>query len=116
MHQEGVLPKGDVYPESQICLGAAAHERTLGLVERDHVKAICDEVAPCSTLGWADTIKMVHERHPEVAESILEAVEAGNQAPSIVAINNSVENLVATGFTPPSWEELSSSGRSSPCG
>ena len=49
---------------------------------------------------------MVHERHPEVAESILEAVEGHNQAPSIVAINNSVENLVATGFTPPSWEEL----------
>ena len=32
-----------------------------------------------------------------------------NQAPSIVAINNSVENLVATGFTPPNWEELSRS-------
>ena len=43
---------------------------------------------------WADTIKMVHERHPEVAESILEVVEARTQAPSIVAINNSVENLV----------------------
>ena len=59
--------------------------------------------------SWADTIKMVHELHPEVAESILEAVEAHNQAPSIVAINNSVENLVATGFIPPSWEELSRS-------
>ena len=38
---------------------------------------------------------MFHERHPEVAESILEAVEAHNQAPSIVAINNTVESLVA---------------------
>ena len=64
--------------------------------------------------SWADTIKMVHERHPEVAESILEAVEGHNQAPSIVAINNSVENLVATGFTPPSWEELSRSTLEAP--
>ena len=31
--------------------------------------------------SWADTIK-VHERHPEVAESILEAVEGHNQAPT----------------------------------
>ena len=45
----------------------------------------------------------------KIPESILEAVEARNQAPSFVAINNSVENLVATGFTPPSWEELSRS-------
>ena len=64
--------------------------------------------------SWADTIKMVHERYPEVAESILEAVEAHNQAPSIVAINNSVENLVATGFTPPIWEELSRSAVEAP--
>ena len=63
--------------------------------------------------SWADTNKMVHERHPEVAESILEAVEAHNQ-PSIAAINNSVENLVATGFTPPSWEELSRSTLEAP--
>ena len=51
---------------------------------------------------------------PEVAESILEAVGAHNQAPSIVAINNSVENLVATGFTLPSWEELSRSTLEAP--
>ena len=57
--------------------------------------------------SWVDTIKMVHERHPEVAESIL--VEGHNQAP-----NNSVENLVATGFTPPSWEELSRSTLEAP--
>ena len=59
--------------------------------------------------SWADTIKSVHERRPEVAESILEPVEVGNQAPSIVAMNHSVGNLVATGLAPPSWEELSRS-------
>ena len=58
--------------------------------------------------NWADTIKMAHQRHPEVAESILEAVER-NQPPSIVDINNSVKNLVVTGLTPPSLEELSRS-------
>ena len=60
---------------------------------------------------------MVHERHPEVAESILEVVEARTQAPSIVAINNSVENLVAMGFTSKLGGVVAvCSGSSSPCG
>ena len=51
----------------------------------------CDDVAPCRTLGQLGRHHQDgYERHPEVAESIFEAVEARNQAPSIVAINNNV--------------------------
>ena len=41
--------------------------------------------------SWADTIKMVRARHPEMAEVILQAVEARDEVSSVQAINRSVE-------------------------
>ena len=56
--------------------------------------------------SWADTMKMVRARHPEVAETILQAIEARDEVPSVQAINQSLESLVDVGFAPPTWEEL----------
>ena len=39
--------------------------------------------------SWADTIKMVNERHPEVAERIIQAIGDRDEAPSIQAILSS---------------------------
>ena len=49
--------------------------------------------------NWADTLKMVHERHPMVAGVILRALAVRSEAPAIEAINQSVENLLAVGPT-----------------
>ena len=51
-------------------------------------------------------MKMVRTRHPEVAETILQAIEARDEVPSVQAINQSLESLVDVGFAPPTWEEL----------
>ena len=56
--------------------------------------------------SWADTMKMVWARHPDIAETIMQAVNAHDDAPSVQAINRCRESLVAVGFTPPTWEEL----------
>ena len=56
--------------------------------------------------SWADTIKMVQARHPEVADAILRAVEARHEAPSVGAINSCTQHLWEAGFAAPSWVEL----------
>ena len=56
--------------------------------------------------SWADTIKMVKARHPDIADIILAAVEARDEVPSVQAINQSVESLAEVGFVAPPWEEL----------
>ena len=56
--------------------------------------------------NWADTLKMVHERHPLVADVILRAMAARSEAPAIEAINQSVKNLLAVGHDVPTWESL----------
>ena len=57
-------------------------------------------------VSWADTIKMVKARHLDIAETILAAVEARDEVPSVQAINQSVESLAEVGFVAPAWEEL----------
>ena len=57
--------------------------------------------------SWAGTIKMVKARQSgDVAETILAAVEARDEVPSVQAINTSVESLVEVGFVAPNLEEL----------
>ena len=56
--------------------------------------------------SWADTIKMVKASHPDIAETILAAVEARDEVPSVQAINQSVESVAEVGFDAPPWEEL----------
>ena len=51
-------------------------------------------------------MNMVRARHPEVAETILHAVEARHEVPSIQAINQSRYSLLDAGFAPPTWDEL----------
>ena len=56
--------------------------------------------------SWADTIRMVQERQPEVADVIVGAVEAQHEAPSVGAINSCTQHLREAGFAAVSWEEL----------
>ena len=56
--------------------------------------------------SWADTMKTVWARHLDIAETIMQAVNAHDDAPSVQAINRSREILVAVGFAHPfgkSW-------------
>ena len=58
--------------------------------------------------SWADTIKMVSERHPQVAERIIQAIRDRDDAPSIQAILSSQANLEEAGFVSPVWSDLAS--------
>ena len=59
------------------------------------------------TGSWADSIKMISERHPEVSTTILRAVDEQHASPSFMVVS-SVQSLEEAGFVPPSWEQLAS--------
>ena len=52
--------------------------------------------------SWADSIKMISERHPEVSTTILRAVDEQHA----MGVVSSVQTLEEAGFVPPSWEQL----------
>ena len=56
--------------------------------------------------SWADCIGMMHQRHPTVARTIIEAIESNNPSHTTQGVVASMESLRAVGFTIPSWEEL----------
>ena len=56
--------------------------------------------------SWADSIKMISERHPEVSTTILRAVDEQHACPSFMGVVSSVQTLEDAGFVPPSWERL----------
>ena len=58
--------------------------------------------------SWADSIKMIGERHPEVAATILRAVDGNNGSRSIQAINSCTRHLEEAGFVAPDWVQLAS--------
>ena len=58
--------------------------------------------------SWADSIKMIGERHPEVAATILRAVDDNNGSRSIEAINSCTRRLEEAGFVAPDWVQLAS--------
>ena len=49
---------------------------------------------------------MIHQRHPTVARTIIEAIESNNPTHTAQGVVSSMESLRAVGFTIPSWEEL----------
>ena len=56
--------------------------------------------------SWADALKMVKERHPIVADTILGALESGAETNSIQAILKCSQILCDAGFESPAWGEL----------
>ena len=56
--------------------------------------------------SWADSIKMIGERHPEVAATILRAMDENSVSHSIEAINICTSRLEEAGFVAPSWVQL----------
>ena len=56
--------------------------------------------------SWADSIKMIGERHPEVAATILRALDENSVSHSIEAINICTGRLEDAGFVAPSWVQL----------
>ena len=56
--------------------------------------------------SWADCIRMVHQRHPIVARTIIEAVEANDPAQAAQGVVSSINSLRTAGFVIPSWDDL----------
>ena len=54
----------------------------------------------------ADALKMVHERHPGVAETMVGALEANEESSSIQAVLRCARVLEDVGFERPSWADL----------
>ena len=64
--------------------------------------------------SWADSIKMIGERHPEVVATILREVDGNNGSRSIQAINSCTQHLEEAGFVAPDWVQLASGARCFP--
>ena len=57
-------------------------------------------------VSWADSLKMVFDRHPDVAWRIVRGLEDHHPAPSIQAALDCAASLSREGFNPPPWEDL----------
>ena len=55
--------------------------------------------------SWADSLPMVHQRHPEVARMMVGGLARG-AASCFTAVRGCVQSLVDVGFEPPEWESL----------
>ena len=56
--------------------------------------------------SWADSLKMVFDRHPDIARRIVRGLEGHHPAPSIQAVLDCTSSLTRDGFRPPPWEDL----------
>ena len=56
--------------------------------------------------SWADAFKMIEERHPEIAVTIIRTIHVEREAPSVQAIVISQRSVETDGFVCPSWEDL----------
>ena len=56
--------------------------------------------------SWADSMKMVNDRHPEIARIILDAIHDESNADGIQALLSSAASVRDADFTPPSWDDL----------
>ena len=56
--------------------------------------------------SWADALKMVKERHPAVADTILRALETDTESSSIQAVLRCTRTLHNAGCESPTWTEL----------
>ena len=60
--------------------------------------------------SWADMIKILYKRVPDVATRFTVALEAGSTAPSVQSVHTCIASLGAVGFPVPPWEELLDEG------
>ena len=78
-----------------------------------------DEIYGVKTMNWEDSswkhLSLIgddRERHPNVADMIIEALELGPHTPTLVAVAESAHDVLKVqGFEPPSWRELSHGAR-----
>ena len=56
--------------------------------------------------SWADSLKMVFDRHPDIAKRIVRGLQGHHPAPSIQAVLDCPSSLTRDGYRPPPWEDL----------
>ena len=62
--------------------------------------------------SWADSLAMIHQRHPEVADRIVVALDVVNHTLALSAARSAGRQLIGVeGFDPPSWRALSLGAR-----
>ena len=58
--------------------------------------------------SWADCLRMVRQRHPIVADTMIEGLGTGAE-PCFQAVRSCVQSLTEAGFVVPSWTSLAES-------
>ena len=71
--------------------------------------------APAYWASWADTLPMIHQRHPVVVEDMVSWLNRRVDIPCLRAAAAAADQLTGvSGFSPPSWEALVSGVRPPP--
>ena len=63
--------------------------------------------APAHWASWADSLRMIHQRHPEVANTMIGICLSVMVSAILHAAVASCEELRAVGYIPPGWRALS---------
>ena len=71
-------------------------------------------VRTSSSAQWADSLSMVRERHPGVADMIVDALESDPATPILSAVVEAARAVQVGNFEPPSWASLSHGARPPP--
>ena len=70
---------------------------------------------PAYWASWGDCLHMVHQRHPDIAEVLVNHLEAGGDTPYLSAAVAAARELMGVeGFEPPSWSALALGARPPP--
>ena len=64
--------------------------------------------------SWADSLPMVRERHPGVADMIVDTPESDPATPIFFTVVEAVRAIQVANFEPPSWASLSHGARTPP--
>ena len=67
---------------------------------------------PAYWASWRDCLHMVHQRHPDISELLVNHLEAGGETPYLSAAVATARELQGIeGFVPPSWSALALGAR-----
>ena len=98
------------------CDRTAANSSTLPLSLGDlGLRRAVRTSAPAYWASWADTLPMIHQRHPVVVEAMVSWLNRQIDVPCLRAAAVAADQLTGVdGFSPPSWEALAAGARPPP--
>ena len=112
-NKSGVRPRGEGHcPDDFVHALERTHQAHRTLLQRipSPRRLMSVGIAACWA-NWADSLHMIRQRHPGVADRFVAGLEGGVRTPALGSAVDAARHLLGVeGFVPPSWTELSLGG------